>query len=122
MFPRGCDSTADEIGYILGHAECEISFAENVSQAEKILSKAEDLPCFKENKFFLIQTAQKNSGKTKEIEILSFDDIVKIGTEAYGQNPEFFEKEVEIGSCEDMATIIYTSGTTGNHERRNADT
>ncbi len=111
--PRGCDSTADEIGYILGHAECEISFAENASQAEKILSKAEDLPVLK--KIILFDTdGTEKLRKNEKIEILSFDDIVKIGTEAYGQNPEFFEKEVEIGSCEDMATIIYTSGTTGN--------
>ena len=42
--PRGSDSMADEVGYILGHAECSIAFAENSTQAEKILSKKEDLP------------------------------------------------------------------------------
>ena len=36
--PRGSDSTAPEIQYILDHAECGITIAENQAQLEKILS------------------------------------------------------------------------------------
>jgi long-subunit acyl-CoA synthetase (AMP-forming) len=36
--PRGSDSTVPEIQYILDHAECGITIAENESQLEKILS------------------------------------------------------------------------------------
>src|SRR6056297_1788174 len=45
--PRGSDSMADEVGYILGHADCSVSFAENSTQADKILSKKENLPKLK---------------------------------------------------------------------------
>lgn len=111
--PRGCDSTADEIQYILAHADCPVTFAENCTQAEKILSKIDEIKLLKKIILF------DNSGVEKlknpsNVEILTFDDIVKLGTEAFKQNPDFFEQEVEKGNCDDVATVIYTSGTTGN--------
>ena len=42
--PRGCDSTAEEISFILGYSECTISFAENTAQLEKIASQRKSLP------------------------------------------------------------------------------
>ena len=45
--PRGSDSTAEEMQYIIGHADCELVFAENATQAEKVLSRKKDLPKMK---------------------------------------------------------------------------
>ena len=111
--PRGCDSTADEIKYILAHADCPVTFAENCSQAEKILSKIKDIKLLK--KIVLFDTDGIEKLKNPEgIELISFSDIMKLGEEAAGKNPDFYEEEVAKGSCEDTATLIYTSGTTGN--------
>ena len=41
--PRGSDSTVMEIEYILEHAECAVSLAENQAQLEKILSVRKSL-------------------------------------------------------------------------------
>ena len=110
--PRGCDSTADEIKYILSHADCPISFAENAAQAEKILSKIEEIPLLK--KIVLFDSANAEKLKLPEgIELLSFDDIIRLGEAAYKKAPDFFENEIAKGNCDDLATIIYTSGTTG---------
>ena len=110
--PRGCDSTADEIKYILSHADCPVSFAENVTQATKILSNIEEIPLLK--KLVLFDSTDASKLKVPEgIELLSFQDIMKIGKEAYEKKPDFFEAEITKGSCDDLATIIYTSGTTG---------
>ena len=42
--PRGSDSTPDELRYILGHADCKISFVENQAIIEKIASRKKELP------------------------------------------------------------------------------
>ena len=111
--PRGCDSTADEIQYILAHADCPVSFAENKAQAEKILSKIDKIKLLK--KIVLFDTEGMETLKVPAgVELLSFADVYKKGEEAFKSDPDFFEKEVEKGSCDDLATIIYTSGTTGN--------
>ena len=46
--PRGCDSNADEISFILAHAECSLSMLENARQLEKVVEKEKKLPKLKE--------------------------------------------------------------------------
>ena len=111
--PRGCDSTADEIQYILDHADCPVSFAENAAQAEKILSKISRIKKLKKIILFDPDGMEKLN-VPDNIKLMTFDEVYKTGLEAYKKKPEFFEEEVQKGSCEDLATIIYTSGTTGN--------
>ncbi len=110
--PRGSDSTADEMQYIIEHADCELVFAENNKQAEKILSKKKDLPKLK--KIITFFSDGKIDKKLAEgIELLSFKELEKISEEAYANDSDLYEKELEKGDIEDIATIIYTSGTTG---------
>ncbi len=110
--PRGSDSTADEMQYIIEHADCELVFAENNKQAEKILSKKKDLPKLK--KIITFFSDGKIDKKLIEgIELLSFKELEKISEEAYANDSDLYEKELEKGDIEDIATIIYTSGTTG---------
>jgi len=45
--PRGSDSTADELKYILKHADCSITMAEDSVQLKKILSVKKELPLLK---------------------------------------------------------------------------
>lgn len=111
--PRGCDSTADEIQYILAHADCPITFAENATQAEKILSKIKDIPLLKKIILFDYDGIEKIKSPA-DVELMSYEKLVSIGNDAYEKDPDFFENEITIGNCEDIATIIYTSGTTGN--------
>ncbi|WP_020611561.1 AMP-dependent synthetase/ligase [Sediminispirochaeta bajacaliforniensis] len=110
--PRGSDSTADEIAYILGHAECEIAFAENGAQADKIIANAHDLPLLK--RIILFDAGRSPSKKLPtSLELSSFDEMMKRGSELLPQKQDFFDKEIDKGSLNDLATIIYTSGTTG---------
>ncbi|HAK44440.1 MAG TPA: long-chain fatty acid--CoA ligase [Spirochaeta sp.] len=111
--PRGCDSTADEVQYILSHADCPVTFAENSTQAEKIISKIDGIPLLKKIILFDFDGADKLK-IPDGLEVISYDDIVELGLPAYEKAPDFFENEVTKGDCEDLATVIYTSGTTGN--------
>lgn len=110
--PRGSDSMADEVGYILGHAECSVSFAENSAQADKILSKKESLPNLHTLILYDSSTPIESANKEK-VKVLSFDDIMQTGRDEYQKDTDFYDREVDQGSSEDLATLIYTSGTTG---------
>lgn len=110
--PRGSDSTADEIAYILGHADCSVTIAENKAQLDKILNKAEEIESLKTIVLFEGQPGQK-SKKAEGLEILPLEELFKRGEETLQNTPDFVDKEIEKGKRDDLATIIYTSGTTG---------
>jgi long-chain acyl-CoA synthetase len=110
--PRGSDSMPDEISFILRHADCSLSFAENAAQAEKILSKKDELPHLKS--IILYDASREVDPKAAEgVEILRFEDVLKSGAEFCSDNRDFFDSQVDKGSEDDLATLIYTSGTTG---------
>lgn len=110
--PRGSDSTENEISFILGHADCSVTFAENAKQAEKILNRKNDLPNLE--RIILYDSSQEVTSENADtVEIQSFEDLQKKGAEYYGEHSNFYESEVDKGSSDDLATLIYTSGTTG---------
>ena len=111
--PRGSDSTADEMAYIIGHADCAVTIAENRIQAEKILSRIDRLPLLKKIIIFDSSEPVTENKAGKQVEIIAFNDIVALGKKHMGDNPNFPDEEIDKGGIDDLATIIYTSGTTG---------
>lgn len=111
--PRGCDSTDTEVSYILRHADCRISFAENKTQVEKILSKIAEIPLLKTLIVYEKDITESYAKSHPEVTILSFDDILEAGNKELAKKPEYFDAEVDKGTCDDLVTLIYTSGTTG---------
>lgn len=121
--PRGCDSTANEICFILSHAEAEIGIFENSRQLEKVLNNRGNVPLLK--KAILFDCPAEDSSDYKilksawdeaEIEVYSFWKILEEGKTAIQKNPEIskeIEKLMAIIKPDDVATLIYTSGTTG---------
>lgn len=107
--PRGSDSTADEIGFILKHADCPMAVLENKDQVDKVLAKKDDLPELKK----IIVIDFEGVDKSGDFEIVSFDDVVASGKKELEKSPEIFDSALEGVTPEDLATIIYTSGTTG---------
>ncbi|NOY09907.1 MAG: long-chain fatty acid--CoA ligase [Spirochaetes bacterium] len=109
--PRGSDSTADEIEYILNHGDCHVALAENKKQLEKIISKKKNLPELK--RIIVMDSQYKKPEGKKDIEITTFNEILNKGKEKLKEDLKIFETELSQGSASDLATIIYTSGTTG---------
>ncbi len=109
--PRGSDSTADEIEYILNHGDCHVALAENKKQLEKIISKKKNLPELK--RIIVMDSQYKKPEGKKDIEITAFKEILNKGKEIIKEDPKIFETELSQGIDSDLATIIYTSGTTG---------
>jgi long-chain acyl-CoA synthetase len=111
--PRGSDSTADEMAYILGHVDCSLAIAENMLQAEKILSKAGSLPLLKRIVVFDMPEPPGDIKNDSSIEITGYADALSLGKKYLRSDPQFVDREIDKGTAEDLATIIYTSGTTG---------
>jgi len=111
--PRGSDSTADEMAYILHHADCRFAFAENRIQAEKILSKRANLPLLEMLVLFDGSQIESLKEAADGVKILQFDEVHARGEREAAADPGFFDREIDMGKTDDLATIIYTSGTTG---------
>jgi long-chain acyl-CoA synthetase len=111
--PRGSDSTADEIGYILEHSESKFCFVENVEQANKILGLT-NRP--KHLTTVILLTEAKKDIKVPihaGITVHTFDELVKQG-EKLRTELEIKLQEIRASiTGDDLATLIYTSGTTG---------
>lgn len=121
--PRGCDSTATEISFILSHVEAEYSIFENPRQLEKVMEKkSEELKL----KTAIIIDMPKNDSKdfndleananSLGIRIYSFNALLQEGKDAIAKEPKLISEIEQIMSNvepSDVATYIYTSGTTG---------
>lgn len=111
--PRGSDSTADEMAYILAHADCTISFAENPQQCEKILSKKDQMPKLERLILFDDYESPAKRPAPSGVTISSFTELLAAGEEAGEDGRAAFDREVDAGTGDELATLLYTSGTTG---------
>jgi long-chain acyl-CoA synthetase len=105
--PRGSDSTADELAYILGHAEVRVAILENGDQLTKIDARRERLP-------HLSTCIVMDEGFTETSKhVLRFDAVVERGGALRAKGDRALEERAAAIRRDDLATIIYTSGTTG---------
>ncbi len=117
--PRGSDSTAPEIQYILDHAECSMCLVENLAQLEKVLSIKKSLKKLKtlivlDPDFIKVdKVAVDKMARDNGVKIYKFIEVQELGREHLKGKPGCIEAEIAKGGPEDLATLIYTSGTTG---------
>ena len=112
--PRGCDSTEQELSYILGFTECALCVVENQKQIAKILALRPELPLLKTLVAYdAVEEPVLKAAADAGIRIVGFGETMEMGKRRHSQNPAEVEMEMEKGSREDLATIIFTSGTTG---------
>ncbi len=112
--PRGSDTMPADACYILQHADCAVTLAENAEQTKKILSRRADLPLLKA--IIVIDEEFRPESFTEPavgVQITTFQAIMERGRALLAKDPAAFQREVDRGGLEDLATLIYTSGTTG---------
>jgi len=110
--PRGTDSTATEVSYILHHADCTVVLADDEAQAEKILASLVARTTIR--LLIVLDDSLKVHRKVDpNVKLLNYAQVLALGDQALGKDPAIFEREVDLGQADDLATIIYTSGTTG---------
>lgn len=111
--PRGSDSTAEEMADILAHADCRLCIAEDPVQCNKILSKRDLLPKLERIVLYDDFETPAKRPKVDGVVISSFAELVEAGENGGEEMRLAFDKEVDAGSTDELATLLYTSGTTG---------
>ena len=112
--PRGCDITTQELTYILSFTGCEVVFAENQKQAQKILSCKKDIPSLKTLiSFDPVDGETEAAAESAGVKALYFASVIAMGQKRETMSPGGAEAEMDKGDGEDIASIIFTSGTTG---------
>src|ERR1700736_1141421 len=103
------DSIADEMAFVLDHAEVRFAVAEDQEQVDKLAEIKERCPLL-EKVIFSDPRGMRHYSQAW------LDDYAKVqerGREFARREPGFFHGEIAKGRGSDTAIILYTSGTTG---------
>jgi long-chain acyl-CoA synthetase len=97
----------EQIQYITGHCEAAVAFVEDDTYLEKFRAIRDELPNLRR-----IITMEPSVADNDDW-VMSWDELLRLGDEEAGRDPEAFERGARQVSPEDLATLVYTSGTTG---------
>jgi long-chain acyl-CoA synthetase len=110
--PIYADSVADEMAYVLEHAEATMAVAEDQEQVDKLASIAERLTRLGT----IVYDEPRGLRDYDHSRMKWIDEVQKIGRDKLAADPgalQRWQAEVDQGSGQDLAIILYTSGTTG---------
>jgi long-chain acyl-CoA synthetase len=110
--PIYADSVADEMAYVLEHAEVTVAVVENQEQVDKVLSIQERLTTLRH----MIYDEPRGLRDYDRAKLSWIDDTQKVGRDRLAADPgrlAAWEASVAQGRGADLAVILYTSGTTG---------
>ena len=110
--PRGCDSSANEIAFILSFSQCETAIVEDRAQLEKLIEKKSELMELKEVIVFDISAGDIQQ-LDSPFQVHSYYQIMAEAADMDEETENEIEAEIARGQLDDIATIIFTSGTTG---------
>ncbi len=114
--PRGCDSMAPEIGYILGFSGCRTVIVENGRQLRKLIEVQSQLPELRTVVCFDSPDSAESADAPAGWSLIPFSGVLERGEKDLETDPERFEREAREGKPGDLVTIIFTSGTTGRRK------
>ena len=103
------DSIAEELVFVLEHAEVAIIVAEDQEQVDKILSLKDRLPRLR----LLVYDNPLGLAQYDIPFLRGFDEIDEEGRKFADAHPGYVEAELGKGTPDDIALLVYTSGTTG---------
>ncbi|MBI3436268.1 MAG: AMP-binding protein [Proteobacteria bacterium] len=110
--PLYADSVAEEMAYVLEHAEIAIAVVEDQEQVDKILSIADRLSTLK----YIVYDEPRGLRDYDHQRLGAFADVEAAGRRRLGADGDArarWDASVAAGRGGDLAVILYTSGTTG---------
>lgn len=110
--PVYADSVAEEMAFVLNHAEVKAAVCEDQEQIDKVLSIAEDVHSIE----LLVYDEPRGLRDYDHTRLKSFEDVQEVADRAIAARPELVEAwaaEIARGRGSDLAVMLYTSGTTG---------
>jgi len=107
--PMYQDSVAEEMQFILEHAETKIAIVEDQEQVDKLLEIKDRCPKLER----IIYDDPRGLRDYNQDFINSYDEVQEMGRKYAEANPSFFTDSANATKGEDLAIMLYTSGTTG---------
>ncbi|OJJ10079.1 long-chain fatty acid--CoA ligase [Alphaproteobacteria bacterium AO1-B] len=110
--PVYSDSVAEEMAYVLGHAEVRFAVVEDQEQVDKLLSMGDEVPSLEH----LIYDDPRGLRDYQQDHLHFFDTVQEIGRKQLSETSGLEAEWVDGFSGyqgSDIAVMLYTSGTTG---------
>jgi len=110
--PIYSDSVAEEMAYILDHAEVTIAVVEDQEQVDKLLSIRDRLPRLS----LIVYDEPRGLRDYDHARLKWISDVQKLGRDRLAADAAALQRSeaaVAAGSGPDLAIMLYTSGTTG---------
>ena len=103
-------SPANEVAYVVGHADIDIMVCEDQEQTDKVLEALSALPRLK--KIIVMETKGLRSFAPEHRELIAtFDEVERLGAGVHSQAR--IDEVLARQSLDDIGLMIYTSGSTG---------
>ncbi len=103
------DSVADEMAYVVDHAEAQLAVAEDQEQVDKLLAIRTRTGLPKT----IVYDDPRGMRTYSDEGLVSIDRLVALGDAHAAANPGFLDAEIAKGKGSDASVMLYTSGTTG---------
>jgi len=110
--PVYSDSVAEEMAYVLGHAEVKFAVVEDQEQVDKLLSMSDEVPSLRD----IIYDEERGLRDYDHTHLHAYASVQDQGRELLKQDSSLagnWEQGFSGGKGEDIAVMLYTSGTTG---------
>jgi long-chain acyl-CoA synthetase len=110
--PVYADAVADEMAYVLAHAEVTAAVVEDQEQVDKLIAASDRLPQLGQ----VIYDELRGLKDYDHSPLIAFEDVQSIGRKKLANDPDClrrWEAGVAEGKGGDLSIILYTSGTTG---------
>ena len=110
--PVYADAVADELAYVLAHADVKFAAAEDQEQVDKILSVSERLPHLER----IVYDETRGLRDYDHGRLNPIDQVIADGRAALAADPalaRWLDDEIAGGQGADTSIVLYTSGTTG---------
>jgi len=110
--PVYADAVADELAYVLAHADVRFAAVEDQEQVDKIQSVSERVPKLQ----LMLYDEKRGLRDYDHSRLHAMDDVIEEGRKALANDPSiraWLDGEIAAGKGSDPSIILYTSGTTG---------
>ena len=110
--PVYADAVADEMAFVLAHAEVTLAVVQDQEQVDKIIAVSDRLPHLGQ----VIYDEPRGLKDYDHSRLIAFEDVQGLGRKKLASDPEclrLWQAGVAVGKGSDLSVILYTSGTTG---------
>jgi long-chain acyl-CoA synthetase len=110
--PVYADAVADELAFVLAHAEVRFAAVQDQEQVDKVLSVSGRLPSIER----ILYDEPRGLRDYNHTRLDAIDTIIADGRAALAGDPDlgrWLDGEIAAGKGADISIILYTSGTTG---------